>query len=213
MFQKSLYASYALGMKVLGFERSISSFIESLNLEYPQNAAIIDVGCGTGIIGLTLMKNHHDSQLVATDLNKDLLKQTGKNAETMNIVKSRISLGISDISTPKEATSIEPDTNKIEIKEFDIVSTGAAIGYSQNQESTIHTLLKMVKPNGFFINIEMNENFFGRVTSKKYHYPIIPLSSMEKIIRQAGFEVTSIPVTSFPARLTRTCLIARRKNP
>lgn len=212
MLQKSLYASYALGMKALGFERSISSFIDALNLDYPNDAEIIDVGCGTGIIGLTLMNNHSMSTLIATDLNEDLLKQTRSNADERGINNSRIILGVSDISDPKKAWSVEEQDKQLTINEFDIVSTGAAIGYSQNQEDSIKILLNMVKPKGYFINIEMNEHFFGRATSKKYHYPIMPLLNMKKIIEDYGFTVTSIPVNKFPAQLTRTCLIARRKE-
>ncbi len=207
---QSLYASYALGMKALGFERSISSFIESLDLDHPNDARILDVGCGTGIIGLTLMQDRPESTLVATDLNSDLLHQTRLNAKERGINESRITLGISDITNPREAKSINIPSKQLNIEKFDIVSTGAAIGYSQNQENTLKILLNMVKPNGYFINIEMNEQFFGRITSRKYCYPIIPLSDMKEIIENAGFTVTSIPVDRFPARLTRTCYIARR---
>jgi len=209
-FAKSLYSSYAFGMKILGFERSISNFILGLNLDYPNDATILDVGCGTGIIGLTLMQGHSDSTLISTDLNSELLLQTKRNAQKMGIEESRITLGISDITQPNKAKSITSPSTFLEIGDFDVISTGAAIGYSKSQEATIITLLDMVKPNGYFINIEMNENLIGKLISKKYCYPILPLSKMEKIIKNRGFNVTSVPVSIFPANLTRTCYIARK---
>ncbi|MDM8566753.1 methyltransferase domain-containing protein [Candidatus Halobeggiatoa sp. HSG11] len=209
-FLKSLYGSYAFGMKILGFERSISNFILSLNLEYPSDSKILDVGCGTGIIGLTLMNERPNSTLIATDLNSDLLLRTKQNAKKMGIEESRITLGMSDISQPNKAKSITNPSTFLEIDKFDIVSIGATIGYSKSQETTITTLLDMVKHNGYFINIEMNENLIGKLVSKKYCYPILPLSKMENIIKSCGFNVTSVPISTFPANLTRVCYIARK---
>ena len=75
---KKLYTLYSLGIKVFGFKRSISQFVEGLNLDHPSDAKILDVGCGTGVIGLALMKNRQDSILVATDLNTDFLLLSNK---------------------------------------------------------------------------------------------------------------------------------------
>lgn len=175
VFAKGLYSSYAFSMKILGFERSISNFILGLNLDYPNNAKILDVGCGTGIIGLTLMQGHSDSTLISTDLNSELLLQTKRNAQKKEIEESRITFLISDINQPNKAKLTTSPPKPFEIGNFDVISTGAAIGYSKSQETTFKTLLDMVKPNGYFINIEMNENLTGKLISKKYCYPILPL--------------------------------------
>ncbi len=203
-----MYKSYSFIMKNLGFDASISKFLKEINIANENYKNILDVGCGTGVIGLSLAERYRNCSILFTDINQNLLNQAKKNAEEKQIEAKRLSFGISDITTPKKITS----TNSIILKDatFDIVATGAVIGYSQNQKQTIEDLLSLVKPNGYFINIEMNEGFFGKNVSRRYKYPIMPLAEIEKLIKLNGFELVSIPVTIFPAKLTRTCYIARK---
>ena len=211
MSSHRLYRSYALGMKMLAFERSIARFIMHLHLDHPPNASILDVGCGTGVVGLTLMKHRPASTLVATDVNVDLLNRTRRNATDQGIAEERLTLGISDVSQPEVLARMNGSPDSLIRGQFDIVSTGATIGYSRDQEHSINALLRMVKPSGYFLNIEMNEKFWGRNTSRRYRYRMMPLEKMESIIRDNGFQVTRIPVRQFPASLTRIGFIGRRK--
>jgi ubiquinone/menaquinone biosynthesis C-methylase UbiE len=197
-------------MKNLGFDASISKFLTEINIANEDYKNILDVGCGTGVIGLSLAERYANSSILFTDINKNLLNQAKNNAEQKKIETKRLSFAISDITAPKKITLTNNNSAHLKDATFDIVATGAVIGYSHNQEQTIEDLLSLVKPNGYFINIEMNEDFFGRMVSKKYKYPIMPLSEIEKLIKLNGFELVSIPVTTFPAKLTRTCYIARK---
>lgn len=205
----ALYRSYALGMKLLGFERSIAAFLRTLDLHLPADASILDVGCGTGIIGLTLLRRFPQASLIATDLNPALLEQVRRNAVAQG-VEGRIRLGVSDISQPDVLTPLDGSTAGPRLTAFDMVATGAVIGYSRDQERTIDGLLEMVRPDGYFLNIEMNETLVGRLTSRRYRYRVIPLSRMQQALARGGFDVVRIPVGTFPARLTRTCFLARR---
>jgi len=211
MVTEALYRSYALSMKVLGFEKSISRFVGNLGLDHPKDAAILDVGCGTGIIGIALMKDRPKSTLVATDVSDSLLEQTKRNAVEQGIDESRVTLGLSDISTPEIVKPVNGPAKDLVLKSFDVVSTGAAIGYASDQVRTIKTLLSMVKPGGWFVNIEMNEKLFGRHTARRYNYAMMPLSRMERVVADSGFEISRIPIRDFPARLTRVGYIARKK--
>ena len=47
---------YTLSMKLSGFARCLESYIRRLPIQLPLNARILDVGCGTGILGIS-MKN------------------------------------------------------------------------------------------------------------------------------------------------------------
>lgn len=208
--QDSLYKSYSFIMKNLRFDASISEFIKKIHLSDRNHKKILDVGCGTGVIGLTLAKRYSESSVLFTDINKKSLHDVRDNAEKKDILSKRLSFGQSDITTPKKITMLDNKELDLSDFKFDIVSTGAAIGYSKNQEETIKELLSLVKENGYFINVEMNQYFFGKAVSKKYQYPIMPLSNMEEIINSSGFKLIPTLVNTFPARLTRTCYIAHK---
>jgi ubiquinone/menaquinone biosynthesis C-methylase UbiE len=197
-------------MKNLGFDRSISTFIRQLPLSEGLYSNILDAGCGTGVSGLTFATRFPDASIVFTDINESLIKDVQANAKQQKIPLKQLSFGYADITTPEKICLVNDKETRLTAAQFDIVLTGAVIGYSANQEETLKKLMRLVKPNGYFINIEMNQNFFGRMVSKKYQYPIMPLSSMEDIIQSNGFKLTQVSVNTFPATLTRTCYIARK---
>ncbi|MCK5895803.1 MAG: class I SAM-dependent methyltransferase [Cocleimonas sp.] len=206
----SLYKSYSLIMKNLGFDRSISLLIHQLQLSEGQYHTILDAGCGTGISGLTLAQRFPDASVLFTDINNHLLNKVQTNAKQKDIALSRLSFAHADITTPEKVRFTNSKETVLTADQFDIVLTGAVIGYSENQKETLKKLMRLVKPNGYFINIEMNQRFFGRAVSKKYQYPIIPLATMEHIIQSNNFKLTEISVDTFPAKLTRTCYVAQK---
>ncbi|TNK93230.1 peptide chain release factor N(5)-glutamine methyltransferase, partial [Mycoplasmopsis pullorum] len=46
----------------------------------PQNAKVLDLGCGSGFIAIALKKNRPDLEVYATDISDDALIQTKQNA-------------------------------------------------------------------------------------------------------------------------------------
>jgi len=200
-------------MKLLGYEKSTFNFVNKLHLDCHANSRILDVGCGTGVVGLSLMSKFPQSTLLATDTHKKLLHQVTANAKKYGLDVSRISLGLSDITLPDKVTLTHDSLSLLQPNHFDIVSASSVIGYSKNQERTIKKLLSLIKPGGYFINMEMNEHLLGRWISHGYHYPMMPLLNMTKIIESERFHVESIPLTMrcFPTNITRICFIAQKQ--
>ncbi|MBW3017961.1 class I SAM-dependent methyltransferase [Candidatus Woesearchaeota archaeon] len=198
---------------MLGYERGINHFIEKISLDCPKNCRILDIGCGTGIIGLKLMEIFPDSTLLATDIEKNFLLETIKNAKKRKLSTNRISVGISDVSHPKKIEFLDNQSELLKKQSFDIVCAGASIGYSKRQEHTIKELLSLIKPGGYFINIEMNEKHFGKKLSEKYSYKPLPLDNIKKIISDEGCEVSAVSFSlkEFPAGLSRHGIVARKK--
>ncbi len=211
MADKDLYKIYGWGMRLLGYDRSISNFIKKLNVHCPVDSKILDVGCGTGVVGLSLMEKIPKASLLATDLDQRLLHQVMANAKEYRLDKSRVSVGLSDVTSPDNVT-LTDSSILLKQKHFDIVSASGTIGYSKNQEKTIRKLLSLIKPGGYFIDMEMNEHLFARLVAYRYQYSIMSISNMKRIIESEGYSVEIIPLTfkNFPANLTRLCIIAQR---
>jgi ubiquinone/menaquinone biosynthesis C-methylase UbiE len=203
---------YARFMNILGFERGIGKFIDSLDISCPDKGKILDAGCGSGIIGLQLLERFPNSKLLATDIENNFLSETISNSQKRNIDASRISAGISDINTPKTAKLLNGSTIFLEKNSFDIVSVGAALGYSKNREETIKELLSFIKPGGYLIDIDMNDGIVSKIVASNYHYQMMSLDKIKKIIKNEGFEVSIIEfsMNNFPANLTRIGIVGKK---
>ena len=53
---------------------------------------VLDIGCGYGVIGLTLASQHPDIQVVCSDINLRAVSLTNKNARALKLSKRVISL-------------------------------------------------------------------------------------------------------------------------
>ena len=210
-----LSALYASLLKLIGYERGISRFIDRLELDCPRDLRMLDVGCGSGIVGLRFLERFPGATLLATDLEPNFLKATLANARSRGLDEKRIEVGLSDINAPDQVTLLDGDRRVLDKQSFDIVSVGGVLGYSQNQQGTIETLLSLIKPGGYLVDLEMSESPAGSFVSKTYHCTAMPLESMRTFIEAAGHRVCVVPfsLANFPANLTRIGIIAKVSGP
>lgn len=206
-----LSALYATLLKLLGYERGISRFIDKLELDCPKDLRVLDVGCGSGIVGLQFLERFPGATLFATDLEPNFLKATLANARGRGIDEKRIAVGLSDVSDPDKVTLLDGRPMVLEEKSFDVVAVGGVMGYSKDQQRTIATLLRLIKPGGYLINLEMNESLAGKFVATTYKCRTIPLNDMRELIEVAGHCVSVVPFTmaTFPANLTRIGIVAK----
>ncbi|QDT12436.1 class I SAM-dependent methyltransferase [Planctomycetes bacterium K23_9] len=215
MISPKLYRSshvYDFFMKSLGYQTSIDRFLRSVSVDCPGDAKILDAGCGTGLMGLHFADRFADSTLVATDLEANFLQATLANAKTRGVDKTRISVGTSDISDPTKMTTLDGEVRTLAAESFDVVCVGAVIGYASDTAESLRKLLSLVAPGGMLLNLEMNESFTGKFVSRRYHYDNIPISQMQQVITDAGFQlnVKKFGLRHLPAKFTRTALVARK---
>jgi precorrin-6B methylase 2 len=205
---------HALFVKMFGTEKVTKNLMNHIDFACPVNSRILDVGCGTGSIGLALLERYPSGFLLATDKEEKLLQETIRNSRKMKINQNRLLLGVADINNPAQINLLSGSFLSLDRHSFDLVCAGGVIGYSKNQQKTMKMLLSLVKENGYFVNIEMNETLFGRIISRLYSYPVMPIHEMRNTIEREGYEVNLFPLSSkyFPANLTRVVLIAKRNG-
>jgi ubiquinone/menaquinone biosynthesis C-methylase UbiE len=214
MIHSFLYKTglHTLFIKMFGTERGTKALMNNIDFTCPMSSKILDVGCGTGAIGLALLKRFPEAFLLATDIEENLLQETARNSQRMKISQERFQLGLSDINAPTRINLLSGSFLSLNKNSFDLVCAGSVIGYAKNQERTMKTLLRLVKSNGYFVNIEMNETLFGKIVSRLYGYPVMPLYKMKKTIEREGYDVKLFPLSSryFPTNLTRIVLVAKK---
>lgn len=216
MINPNLYKKsrvYDFFIKSLGYERSLDRFLQNLPLEHQGALRVLDAGCGTGLLGLGLLKRFPDAQLIATDLEPNFLKKTLQNAKSRGVADDRISVGIADISHPSRYRSLEGNEVTLQPSSIHLICVGAVIGYSKDIEQSLIELVGLLQPGGTLINLEMNESLSGRFVSRRYHYFNIPIARMVHVLRESGCNVTHrrLSFTHLPAKLTRTAIVATKR--
>ncbi|MFO0943168.1 MAG: methyltransferase domain-containing protein [Pirellulales bacterium] len=203
---------YDFFIKSLGYERSLDRFLRQLPLEHKGSLRILDAGCGTGLLGLGLMRRFPDAQLIATDLEPNFLKKTLHNAKSRGIADHRIQVGTADISHPSRYKTFDGTEINIQPSSIHLICVGAVIGYSKDIERSLIELVQLLQPGGTMINLEMNESLSGRFVSRRYHYFNIPITRMVNVLRENGCNVTHrrLSFTHLPAKLTRTAIVATK---
>lgn len=70
-------------------EELIEIILKNTVLISSKNLKILDIGCGTGVIGLTLLSQLPNAQCIALDINPKAVSLSQKNAQQLNIEKGR----------------------------------------------------------------------------------------------------------------------------
>lgn len=212
---KKLYRFYSFFMKLLGYDYQISKFIQDLNLQTSANCKILDIGCGTGTLGIKLLKKFPGSTLLATDIQEKFLYGIHAKIKKEGISNNKVTTGISNINTPNKVNFLDGSLTVLKKELFDIICVGGVIGYSKNQRETLKTLLTLIKPGGYLIDLEINKNnLVGRYIAHKYKYNIMPWTEMKDLIDNEESEIFNIPlhIKYFPLNITRRGIIIKKGN-
>ena len=154
-----LYAGYSFIMKHFWFEKSISRFLLSIAIDIDKEGSnILDLGCWTWIIGLSLLRRFHSykPKLFLVDIKPEFLQG--------NHIQSNLSIQvwIWDISHPNITTDLWGKKQEFRHHSFTIITIGAALGYSKNKKVLID-ILDLVEPMGYIMILEMNNSILDIV--------------------------------------------------
>lgn len=204
---------YGLSMRLTGLSRSLEHYVHRLPLNLPPKAKILDVACGTGVLGIAFKKSFPDCNVLATDLEETFLQRVRRDLRRHRIHSDEFTLGLADISSP-ETVHVTETRERIflEPERFDVVVIGGALGYSRNVEETIHRLLKLIKPGGYFIDIEMQENLCARMICAMARYKNPGIATVEAVLKHShcAIENVSFKLMELPAYFVRTGIVARK---
>ena len=218
-FQKTPYGSvaniYDGFLTLTGFKRGVESFFDRVDFKLPNNAKILDAGCGTGLLTIYLARRFPTARIVATDVDEKMLGELTRLRNDAGFTPEHIAIGVSDLTTPAEMTPLGGRTT-IAIPELslDAVMVSGALEHVALDE-TIKRLVKLLKPGGLFFNLGVRKNPAVAVLGMVYHFRPYSIAELRRACARAGLDdIRAIPlrVEDFPANLSRVGVIARKPS-
>jgi release factor glutamine methyltransferase len=144
------------------------------NCSKEKELSILDIGCGSGIIGITLAKNLHLSKIICTDISEAALNITKENADK-NFVTDKVKIinhnilneTLNDfpdmdiiVSNPPYVSKIEFGTLQNEIKDYEpkIAVTDESDGYTFYKVITAKSSGKLKSGGKLFFEIAQGQS-------------------------------------------------------
>lgn len=81
----------------------------------PRKGALLEVGCGTGLLSKLLIKEFPEREIVLTDLNQEILDICKSNLEQEGLLSDKITFEVLEVNN---TTKLEPDSNAMVISNF-----------------------------------------------------------------------------------------------
>src|SRR5215831_16826386 len=134
---------------LLGAEAQIDTMLRLIREVRKPQLAVLDVGCGDGILLQAVMQSFPVARGVALDGSPAMLEKAEIRFQDLGLFSDLVDLVEADFNRPDWA-------DRLPIKQFDAITSGLAIHHSEDdrKRSLYSELFQLLTPGGVFINIE-----------------------------------------------------------
>jgi ubiquinone/menaquinone biosynthesis C-methylase UbiE len=195
---------YDVGLYLNGTKRAYDFFVKQLPFPENKRIKVLDAGAGTGQFTLAILRRFPNAQIVAFDLNENMieeLKITLKNKGLTNSVRTFIA----------NATKPIPE---IANEKFDLVVTCGVLEYVY-PEDAIRNLSNYLKPASYFFNSPVKDNIWGKLLGTAFVFKPYSQERIIKAFTSCGFsllKLLKIPMRYLPASLMKEGYLFRGKR-
>jgi ubiquinone/menaquinone biosynthesis C-methylase UbiE len=194
-------------------DSALRRFCMRVSIGLPDKAQILDVGCGTGTMGLAFLEKFPHAHLVATDVNGDMLLHTWRRARRFDPTLSRVTIGKSDIKSAHKVLLLQAN-QWITLKpgSFDLAIAGAVLEHVE-VDNALAELRELLKPNGYLLLNIMKKTSLSYLSSQLYRFNFL---SVEDLIARLDFlkfsrtRVVPFIPREFPSNFYRIGIIAQK---
>ena len=204
---------YHTGFRLLGFKRGVEQFLERVDWRLPARPRVLDAGAGTGTIALWFLRRFPDSEVVAFDIDRQMLAVLGRSALRLGERRRRLTVALGDLCVPDRLTNLDSgQVLALVERSFDAVVVGAALEHAPLQVS-VERLARLLRAGGIFLNLGVRPGPTATVLARVYRFRPYTTGEVLQSLRRCGFvdeRVLHLAATDFPANLTRIGVIARK---
>jgi ubiquinone/menaquinone biosynthesis C-methylase UbiE len=204
---------YDAWFRLVGLKRGVEQFLERVDWRLPYRARVLDAGAGTGIMGLWFLERFPESEVVAFDIDRQMLAVLGRRARSLGPARRRLIVAHGDLRAPDLLTRLDNGQSLgLVAQSFDAVMVGAALEHAP-LDASIGRLARLLRRGGVFLNLGVRPGPTAAVLARIYRFRPYPPAQVLESLRRAGFgDVRVLPLTTneFPANLTRVAVMARK---
>jgi len=162
-FYDRIAGLYNLTFKFNGYQRSLRRYLRQNPLSLPRNARILDAGCGTGLLTITLLKTlESPTRIYAVDLSGSSLEtarkavwQEGKFRHSVEFAQGNV------LQLPFDDDS------------FDFIVTSGALEYVSLSEG-FEELARVLRPRGYLLHLPVKPSVMSRLLELMFKFKAHP---------------------------------------
>ena len=204
---------YDTGFRLLGFKRGVEQFLDRVQWPLPARARVLDAGAGTGIIGLWFLRRFPDVEVVAFDIDRQMLAVLGRRARRLGERRRRLIVAVGDLRTPDVLTRLDSGQALALVeRSFDAIVVGAALEHTP-LDTVVDRLARLLRSGGIFLNLGVRPGPTATMLARVYRFRQYSTAEVLHSLRRSGFidaRVLRLSATEFPANLTRVGVMARK---
>ena len=204
---------YDTWLRVFGFKRGVEQFLERVDWRLPARPRMLDAGAGTGINSLWFLRRFPDSQVVAFDIDRQMLAVLARSARRLGELRHRLTVALGDLRAPARLSRLDTgQAVSLAERSFDVILVGAALEHVP-LEATLERLARLLRPGGLFLNMGIRPGPPGAMLGRIYRFRPYATGEILRALGRQGFVdagVLRFVPAEFPANLTRIAVIARR---
>ena len=204
---------YDSSLRLFGFTRAVEQFLERVDWCLPPRPRALDAGAGTGLNGLWFLRHFPGSEVVAFDIDRQMLAVLARRARRLGDLRHRLTVAHGDLRAPAVLTRI--DTGQAIVlapRSFDAVMVGAALEHVP-LDAVLERLARLLRPGGLFLNLGMRPGPSSAMLGRLYRFRPYTTGEVRRRLERLGFvDVHTLRLTpaEFPANLTRIAVTARK---
>jgi len=204
---------YDTSLRRFGFKRGVEQFLERVEWRVPTRPRALDAGAGTGLNGLWFLQRFPGSEVVAFDIDRQMLAVLARNARRLGELRRRLVVAHGDLQAPTVLT--QTDTGHVIVlaeHSFDVVMVGAALEHVPLAPS-LERLARLLRPGGLFLNVGMRPGPPSAMLGRLYRFRPHTPGEIRRLLERLGFvdvHVLRLMPTEFPANLTRIAVTGRK---
>jgi ubiquinone/menaquinone biosynthesis C-methylase UbiE len=175
-FYDRIAGLYGLTFKFNGYQRSLRSYLRRNPLPLPRNPRILDAGCGTGLLTMTLLKSlDAPAHITAVDLSASSIETARKAVLESGIIRHEVSFAVANVLE----LPFDDDA-------FDFIVTSGALEYVPLGDG-IGELARVLKQRGFLLHLPIKPSLISRILEVmfrfKAHSPVEVMENTDRYFR------------------------------
>jgi len=179
---------YDLLIAAVGYDRSIKRVLRAVPLDLPDDARILDLGCGTGLATEVLRERFPNARIIGLDYSKRMLDHYQEKFPDAETVHGDYNDPTTFQSYPQGAPTVFDDSS------FDLINSTGSLSEYGKLERALPYFRALLKDGGELVNIGVRDNLLGRFFGKLYGYHPTDLKEMVAASQKSNLCAEEIPV-------------------